>query len=300
MSKGVIAGSASEKLANDISKLSGIPLVKKNVCEKSLNGRFPDGEFYARFPERLPEEVYIVQSTYPPNTDSSYMELFLLADVARDYGAKKVTAVIPYLGYARQDHPKQGEVTSVATTSRILKNIGVENVITVDAHFCRGNEWASIYGILMRNLSALETILNYVDRELKIKDYVLIAPDKGVEPMVRKYNGICLKKERIDAKTVKIKVPEMDLKDRDVVLYDDMVAGGNTMKLSLKEIEKLSPRRRIVSTTHPIFLESAFDLSTEADFIIGTDTIPFFKDRILEQEKAHEVSVASLIAEEIK
>lgn len=290
MSKGIIAGSASEKLAGSISNLSGIPIVEKTSY------RFPDGNFYAKFSKVLPDEAYIVQSTY---RDEHWMELFLLADEARRYGARKVSAVVPYFGYARQDHPEDGEVKSVETIFKMLKGIGVDELISVDVHFFRQAGATEINGITVRNLNALGSILNYVEEELGLDEYVLMAPDKDVEGVIN-HGGVCLQKERIDARIVRTKPPEIDLKDKDIVWYDDMISGGGTMLNGIEVCNSLSPRSHIVTTTHPLMLPpESTKLFDVARYVVGTDTVPF-RDRFSGEIKVHEVSVAGLIAEEIK
>jgi len=151
-------------------------------------------------------------------------------------------------------------------------------------------------GIKVKSLNALGTILNYVEKDLGIDDYVLLAPD-DVESVIN-HGGICLEKERIDARTVKTKPPEIDLRDRNIVWYDDMISTGGTMLKAIEVCDALSPRSHVITTTHPLMLPESLSLFDKAQYIVGTDTIPF-RERFAEEQKVHEVSVANLIAEEI-
>ena len=165
----VIPGPASKELGLKVAEKLGVEAVK---MEYKL---FPDGESYVRFDGSVEgETVAVVQSTYPPQ-DKHLMELCLIADTAKDLGAEKVIAVVPYLAYARQDKRfLPGEAISIRTVGRLLKAAGVDKLITVDAH---SDEALRALGMEVVNVSAIDTLARYMADEKGLRGAFALAPD---------------------------------------------------------------------------------------------------------------------------
>ncbi len=270
----VFAGPASEDFGNALAKRLSLPLLSVTVKE------FSDSE--TRF--KIDEEVHgtrilLVQSTYPP-VDKNYMQLFLAAHHLSQEGAK-VHAVIPYLGYARQD--KQfvaGEVVSLGVVSHLLRSCGVMRVTTVDIHSAEG---LALFAMPTYSVSAIPSLAQYIKKNLNLSNPVVIAPDFGssrrTEAFATLYAAEHLQfaKER-DRVTgdVTINAGELNVKGRDVIIVDDMISTGGTIRAAAEKLRKAQASRIVVGCVHPLLVGDAYEKLIEAgvDEIIGTNTVP--------------------------
>jgi ribose-phosphate pyrophosphokinase len=270
----VFAGPASEDFGNALAKRLSLPLLSVTVKE------FSDSE--TRF--KIDEEVHgtrilLVQSTYPP-VDRNYMQLFLAAHHLSQEGAK-VHAVIPYLGYARQD--KQfvaGEVVSLGVVSHLLRSCGVMRVTTVDIHSAEG---LALFAMPTYSVSAIPSLAQYIKKNLNLFNPVVIAPDFGssrrTEAFATLYGAEHLQfaKER-DRVTgdVTINAGELNVKGRDVIIVDDMISTGGTIRAAAEKLRKAQASRIVVGCVHPLLVGDAYEKLIEAgvDEIIGTNTVP--------------------------
>ncbi|MHC4479336.1 MAG: ribose-phosphate diphosphokinase, partial [Planctomycetota bacterium] len=169
----IVAGSNSTGLAEKISALAKIPLIAKIVR------RFPDGETYIRFGEIdfNGEKVFIVHSLYPDQNDN-LLELLLTIDLVRENGGLSYL-VIPYFAYGRQDKVFQrGEAFSLKTVSKILRSLGPEKIITVDAHFHRQPGDFDFFGMRGRNVSAVTLQISHAKKVIK-GEFTIVGPDAG-------------------------------------------------------------------------------------------------------------------------
>ncbi len=172
----IIPGSNSLPLAKSISDITGFALAQVSAR------KFPDGESYVRIDSKLSGDAIIVQSSYP-NQNDSIMELALLADAAKDAGAETLKAVMPYFPYSRQDKKFQdGEALSIRAVANILKNAGIDEIITVDAHFHRKPEKFDFYGMRATNISAGKILLDFARKT--IPDFSVIGPDFGSSDII--------------------------------------------------------------------------------------------------------------------
>lgn len=285
----VIAGSASPKLAARVAKHLKCQLVKPELR------RFPDGESYVRIPEELQgERAIVVQSTcYPPN--DNLMELFLLLGAAKDLGAKRVTAVVPYLAYARQDKRfKPGEAISIHTVCKLIEQAGANDFLTVDVHedgIMRG------FAIPAYSHSAMPLIGRYLAK-LNLRDPVMLGADQGSSERARRVAAELvadydyLEKKRITPTEVETRPKRLDVSKRDVVIVDDMISTGGTVIKAAKILRKQRARRIFAACTHPVFAGKAFKKIIAAGVrkIFATDTI---------EHRTSVVSVAPILAEAI-
>ena len=263
----VIGGSASEKVANDLSSSLKLSLAKIE------SNRFPDDELYVRILDDISDKhVLIVQSTYP---DPNIIELFLLQEAAKEAGVKEVTVVIPYFGYARQDTKfKDGEPISAKAIAHLI-SLNADRIITVDPH---KEHILDFFDVPAFSCSAVSAIAKYLGK--KNIDLVL-APDKGALNRSKNTSKIMncdfdyLEKTRIDGKTIQIKTKNLEVRNKNVAIIDDIVSTGGTMAKSIKELRKQGAKKVYVACTHGLFAGEAVKKLTSAgcDEIISTDTI---------------------------
>ena len=263
----LISGSASKSIVNDLSK---IMVIKQADVD---NYRFPDGELYIRINESIEnKEIIIVQTTHP---DEKLVELFILLDACRRSKAKKITIVIPYFGYARQDKQfKTGEPISASLFASLISTYADE-VITIDLHKRYITEF---FTIPVKNLSAISAIANYLHSK---KIDLVLAPDKGAFENAKKAAEILkcdvdyLEKTRINGTTIKIAPKNLDVTDKKVAIIDDIISTGGTMATAIKELKNQHAAKVFVACTHGLFAADAIKKLTNAncDEIIATDTI---------------------------
>ena len=263
----IISGTASNTVAEDLSYILKIPRVN------TISKRFPDKEFYVRILDNIKNEhVVIVQTTYP---DPNLVELFLLQNAVEEAGAKKITVIIPYYGYARQDTLFQaGEAISAKAIAGLI-SLNADEVITVDPH---KEHILDFFSTSAKSCTAVPEIANY----LKQKNLDLIlAPDKGALNRAKQASNIVgcdfdyMEKTRIDGTTVEIKPKNLDVQNKNVVIIDDIISTGGTMAKSIKELKIQGAKKVYVSCTHGLFAGDAIKKlsSSGCDEIIATDTI---------------------------
>jgi ribose-phosphate pyrophosphokinase len=255
---------------------------------------FPDGEYCLRFEGDLKgEEVVVVQSSGPPQ-DTSIMQLLLMLDAAKDLGAEKVTAVVPYLAFARQDKRfLPGEVVSAETVVKLIEACGINKFITVNIHSEKTLEQLSIPA---ENLSAITSLAEHF-KSRGLNGAFSLSPDKGAvelaEEADRVLGGGCgwLRKER-DRYTGEIQVEEksLNVKGRDVIVFDDIISSGGTIARAVKMLKTQGARRVYAACVHPLLIGEAKQKihKNGAEEIVGTDSIP---------SSVRRVSLAPLIAE---
>jgi len=270
----LFAGPASEDFGKTLAKRLGLPLLSVTVKE------FSDTE--TRF--KVEEEVHgtsilLVQSTYPP-VDRNYMQLFLAAHHLSQEGAK-VHAVIPYLGYARQDKQfMPGEVVSLGVISHLLRTCGVLRVTTVDIHSAVG---LALFAMPTYSVSAIPILAQYIKKNMNLSSPVVISPDFGSSKRTEAFATIygaehlqfAKERDRVTGE-VRIDAGEMNVKGRDVVIVDDMISTGATIRAAAEKLRKAQASKIVVSCVHPLLVEDAYEKLIEAgvDEIIGTNTVP--------------------------
>jgi len=260
--------------------------------------QFPDGESYVRFDGSVEgETVAIVQSTYPPQ-DKHLLELCLLADTAKDLGARRVIAVVPYLAYARQDKRFiSGEAISVNTVMKLLEASGVDKLITVDIH---SEEILKRMRIEAVNLSAIPLLARYLAEEKGLSGAFALAPDRGALKLAEQASTILgggfgwLHKERSRITgEIRMEEKKLDVSGRTVIIFDDMISTGGTVVAATGLLKKQGASRVYAACTHPLLVNDALRkiMASGCDGVIGTDSIP---------SPVSSVSIAGLIARELR
>ena len=281
----VIGGSASMDLAKELASVMGCDYIQ------AATTTFPDGECYTRIDaEKLDDDVVIVQTTSP---DSKLIELLLLQDAVRRLGAKSITLVIPYFGYARQDRVfKPGEPESAKVMCQHL-DMNCDRVITVDIH---KEAVLNYFNHPHKDLKAAPVIAEYFKG--KGIDMVL-SPDIGAAgraKMVGEVMGVPydhLEKTRLSGTDVRIAPAKADVKGKKVLIVDDMISTGGTIIAAAYALREAGAAGISVACTHGVFVNNAIEKFT------GSSLDALLSCNTLNNPVSH-ISVAFLIAEAIK
>ena len=269
--KKIIAGSSSPSLAKNLSLEMDLPIA--NVTIK----RFPDGECYVRLHEKM-EEAIIVGNTYP---DESIIELFLLQDAARKMGAEKISIVVPYYGYGRQDKIfEEGEAVSAEKIAKLIEQ-DADMIITVDPHKEYITKFFTVPAYIC---SAVEEIAHYFINKVD----TILAPDKGAVERAKKAAEIIgcpfdyLEKKRLSGEEVEMKTKEMDVAGMNVLIIDDIISTGGTMAEAIKNLKRQGARNVFISCSHGLFVGNAIERIRKAgcDEIVSTDTVESIYSKI--------------------
>jgi len=235
--------------------------------------RFPDGELYVRIKEKIEKhEIIIIQTTYP---DENIIELFLLLDACKRANAKKITVIIPYFGYARQDKQfKPGEPISAEALATLIC-VNADEIITIDPH---KEHIKGFFSIPTKSVSAVPALAEYLKNK---KIDVVLAPDEGALKRAKDTAKILncevdyLEKKRIDGNTITIKPKQLEVKNKNVAIIDDIISTGGTMAAAITELKKQKAAKVHVVCTHGLFAGTAIEKLKKAqcDEIISTETI---------------------------
>ena len=285
----VIGGNSSQDLGRKIAKK-----LKAGYVSTSTR-TFPDGESKITI-KKIPKKkiIRVVQSTFPP-VDSNLLHLLSIVSQARKYSSK-IYAIIPYLGYARQDREfLNGEVVTVSVVGKMLKSVGTKKVIVVDIH---SKLALKQLGVSAENVSAVSNLANYT-KKLRLKDPLVVSPDQGGKERAGEFASalktdfIALKKHR-DRKNGKINIltSKVSVKNRDLILVDDMISTGGSIIKAARFLKKQKCRRIYVACTHGLFVNVAEKKIKQAGVtqIISTNTIP---------SNSSKVDVSKILAESL-
>ena len=285
----VIGGNSSQDLGRKIAKK-----LKAGYVSTSTR-TFPDGESKITI-KKIPKKkiILVVQSTFPP-VDSNLLHLLSIVSQARKYSSK-IYAIIPYLGYARQDREfLNGEVVTVSVVGKMLKSVGTKKVIVVDIH---SKLALKQLGVSAENVSAVSNLANYT-KKLRLKDPLVVSPDQGGKERAGEFASalktdfIALKKHR-DRKNGKINIltSKVSVKNRDLILVDDMISTGGSIIKAARFLKKQKCRRIYVACTHGLFVNGAEKKIKQAGVtqIISTNTIP---------SNSSKVDVSKILAESL-
>jgi ribose-phosphate pyrophosphokinase len=287
----IIPGPASKQLGEKVAELLGIEavsLVFKN---------YPDGESYIRLEGTVQnDEVTVVQTTSPPQ-DTRLVQLAIIADAAKRHGATKITAVVPYMAYARQDKVfLPGEAISIEAVARMLKAAGVDSLITVNVHQAKVLEK---FPFPAKAISAISLLAEYFKKKGYERAFAL-APDKGAlwlaEEASMILGGECdfLEKHRDRySGQVTMKKKAFSVHGKAVIIFDDLISTGGTVASAAKIMKELGADRVYAACVHALLIGDAEKRILEAgvEEIIGTDSV---------SSHVSKVSLAPLISEALK
>ena len=268
-------------------------------------GRFPDGETLVKVEEDVRgKDVFIVQPTCPPVNDN-LMELLIFIDCLRRASAKRITAVIPYYGYARQDRKSEGRTPITAKlVANMLTSAGVNRVVTMNLH---ADQIQGFFDIPVDHLTAAPVLAkHFMDR--KLPNIVLLSPDVGNMKFGSEFASriggelaVIYKKRVTSESTVAVNIVG-NVKGKNVMMFDDMITTAGTVCEAARLARQHGAVGIYVAATHAVFAGPAIERLAEADFneIVVTDTIPE-RPEIRERLKNLTVlSVAHLVGEVIR
>ena len=269
----IFSGNSNRPLAEEICKNIGVPLGEATVTS------FPDGESFVKINENIRgQDVYLVQSTCPPS-NHHLMELLIMIDAARRASANRITAVIPFYGYARQDRKDQPRVPITAKlVANLLTAAGANRVLTMDLH---SQQIQGFFDIPVDHLYASPVFFNYLSK-LNKDHLVVCSPDVGGMKMAAAYAdmigaglGLVAKKRR-NATTVEAINVVGEVKDCDVLLVDDITETAGTLTAAAKILRENGARSIRAAVSHCILNEIAYERlrSGLIDELITTDSIP--------------------------
>jgi ribose-phosphate pyrophosphokinase len=293
----VYAGPATPDLAVAVTHHLGVPLGKLGLR------RFPDTETHVQIEESSRgADVYVVQST-GPSVNENIMELLIILDAFRRASAGRVTAIIPYYGYSRQEKKSTGrEPITARLVADLLTTAGADRVVSIDLH---APAIQGFFNISMDHLTAVPIISQYLEQR-KRPDSIVVAPDVGRVKLAAHYAAdlrlpvAVLHKERILDHGARVHAVIGDVRDRAPIIVDDVISTGGTIAEAVRALLDAGARPEItVAATHGLFAGPAFDRLSDPTIaeIVVTDTVP------LKQSPpgltVTTLSVASLLAEAI-
>jgi len=285
----VIAGKSTEDVARKLSKKIKANFVKSQVRV------FADGESKITLSGRISKrKSIVVQSIYPP-VDTNLLQALSLISKAKETSSE-VIAVIPYMGYARQDREfLPGEIVTMKVLGKLFKGAGASKIITVDIHSMIGFKH---FSIKTKNVSAIPELVRYF-KKLSLKNPLVVSPDQGGKERAKEFakelgsKYITLEKKR-DRKTgkVQIKTKNVDVAGRDLILVDDMISTGGSIVKATQFLKKQKCQRVYVACTHALLMNDAEKKIKKAGVtkIVSTNTIP---------NKTSLVDVSNVIAKAI-
>jgi ribose-phosphate pyrophosphokinase len=290
----IFSGRATRYLADKIAEYYGNPLGTSNVTV------FSDGEFQPSFEENLRgRDVFLIQSTFPPT--ENLMELLMMVDAAKRASARRIIAVIPYFGFARQDRKDRPRISIAAKlVANLLQTAGVTRVITMDIH---ADQIQGFFDIPVDNLYASKIFVPYI-QSLGLHDPIMASPDAGGTRRASSYAKMlgtvfCIcHKQRSKPNEIEKMLLIGDVQDRDVILIDDIIDTAGTITRAGQLLKDNGARSVRAFATHPIFSGSAMEKIDNSVFdeVVVTDTIPLKNP----SKKIHVLSTAELFAEVIK
>ncbi len=292
----VFSGTANEPLAQAICKYIGIELGRCNISS------FPDGETFVKVEENVRgEDVFIVQSTCPP-TNHNLMELFIMIDAVRRASAARITAVLPFYGYARQDRKDQPRVPITAKlVANLLVASGANRILTVDLH---AQQIQGFFDIPVDHLYAAPVMYEYL-RKKHLTDLVVVSPDVGGLKMAHAYSqtleaGLAIvAKRRKSATEVESMAVIGDIKGKNILLVDDLTETAGTLTSATALLKKRGAKRILACVSHAILNDVGIERLRKSgiDELITTDTV---QRPAIDGVKIVTLSVAGLLGEAIK
>ncbi|CAI9085310.1 ribose-phosphate diphosphokinase [Candidatus Methylacidiphilum fumarolicum] len=292
----IFSGRANPALATKIAQYVGIPLGQATISS------FPDGETFVKFNENIRgRDVFIVQPTCPP-TNHNLMELLIMIDAARRASAARVTAVIPFYGYARQDRKDQPRVSITAKlVANLLVAAGANRVLAMDLH---AQQIQGFFDIPVDHLTAVPVFYKFLEAN-NLLDLVVVSPDVGGIKMASTYSQLLGKglalvvKKRVDAYHTEADFVVGDVEGRDVLIVDDLTETAGTVVSAATILKKMGARRIYAGISHAVLNQIGIGRlrSSHLEELITTNSVPV---PVVEGVRVTVLDVAPLLGEAIK
>lgn len=297
----ILAGRESKTFARKIAQELGLHLGKVEIAT------FSDSETHVIIREDLKgRDVYLVQATPAPSNDN-VMELLLMAHAAKSQRPKRITAVMPFFGYRRQEKVTvEGEALSFQLVAKMMKAAGIKRVLTIDLHKHRSTKFFKDVGIVSKELRAFPVIVEYLKKK-KLENFVVLAPDKGSIPESTKYAKaldvplVKFYKHRSLRKRDEVRIDrfEGEVKGKDIIIIDDEINTAGTLMGVVEVLKKEKARNIYFACTHGVLSGPALTRLSKSRIrqVIITDTI--FLEPVKRLKKMKILTVTDLFAEQI-
>jgi ribose-phosphate pyrophosphokinase len=295
----VFAGNANPALAKKVCEYLSIPL--GNV----IVGRFPDGEIDVKVDEDVRgSDIFIIQPTCPP-VNENLAELLILIDCFKRASSARITAVLPYYGYARKDRKDEGRVP---ITAKLVANLvtvaGADRLLTIDLHAA---QIQGFFDIPVDHLLAFPVLSGYY-RKKDLSDFVVVSPDVGGIKIARLYSNhlhmrlAVVDKRRVGPEETVVGFVIGDVRDKNAIIIDDLIATGGSICQAARILKEKGAKDIYVGATHPVLCGSVAEKMKDSPIkeIAVTDTIPLNEQARGLGAKIKVLSVASLLGEAIK
>ena len=295
----LFSGRANPDLADRIARFLNLDL---SNCQMST---FPDGEFHCRIEDVRGRDVFLIQPTCPPVNDN-LMELLIMIDTCLRASAERITAVIPYMGYARQDRKDAGRVPITAKlVANMITRAGADRILMMDLHAA---QIQGFFDVPVDHLYAGSVLNEYFkSQNFNKEDIVVVSPDEGsikrAVGHVKRLGGqlAIIDKRRVSADSVKQEnIVGGPIEDKIVLMFDDMISTAGSICGAAKLIKSKGAKEIHVAATHGVFAGNAIEnlKSSPIDSIVVTDTIPLGVAAQLPNIKV--LTVAKMLGEAIK
>ena len=290
------------------------PALAKKICEhlsiqigNAYVGRFPDGEIDLKVNEDVRgADVFLVQPTCPP-VNENLTELLIFIDCLRRASAARITAVLPYYGYARKDRKDEGRVPITAKlVANLITEAGADRVLTVDLHAA---QIQGFFDIPVDHLLAFPVLSKYFEalKSEKSDDLVVVTPDVGGIKLARNYSKkleikmAIVDKRRVGPEETEVGFVIGDVANKNIVMIDDLIATGGSIAQAANVLKEKGAKDIYVGATHPVFCSSAIEKLTSAPIkeIVVTDTIPLSEKAKSCKDKIKVLSISGLLGDAI-
>ncbi len=295
----IFTGNSNVALVEKVCSYLSIPLGRATV------GRFPDGEIDVKVDEDVRgSDIFIIQPTCAPVNDS-LAELLILIDCFKRASSARITAVLPYYGYARKDRKDEGRVPITAKlVANLITEAGADRVLTMDLHAA---QIQGFFDIPVDHLLAFPVISEYY-REKDLSDFVVVSPDVGGIKIARQYSNhlnmrlAVVDKRRMGPEEIEVGFVIGDVEGRNAIIIDDLIATGGSICQAARVLKEKGAKDIYVGATHPVLCGAAVEKLSEAPIkeIAVTDTIPLSDHAKSLGTKIKVLSVSSLLGEAIK
>ena len=293
----LISGSANKNLSDEVAKILKVPLTPVDIK------RFHDGEIYCRVLESVRGcDIYVIQPT-SPDANLNLMELLIMIDALKRSSPDKITAVIPYYGYCRQDKKsKPREPITSKLIANMIQVAGVDRVIMFDLHVAQVQ---GFFDIPSDNLDVIPLFANYI-ADKKIKDMVIVSPDAGGAARARSYGKVLnapiaiVDKRRPEANVAQVENVIGDVKGKSAFLVDDIMDTAGSIAEAANILLKFGAKEVYALATHGVLSHPAVERISKSSLkeVVVTNTIEVSKEKIVSKLKI--ISIAPLLAETIK
>jgi ribose-phosphate pyrophosphokinase len=294
----LFCGRQNRELGQKITEYLGRQLGNARISE------FPDGELLIKLEENVRgRDVFIIQPTCEP-VNENLMELLIFIDCARRASAKRITAVIPYFGYARQDRKDEGRTPITAKLcANLITTAGADRVLVIDLH---ANQIQGFFDIPVDNLEA-EPVLSKHFMGMGLDDLVVVSPDVGNVKTARIYANrldgelAIIEKRRISSDNIETSHIIGNVEDMNVLMVDDIIATAGTITAAAELCRDNGAKSVVIGATHAVLCGQAIERLSDApvDAIVVTDTIPISDEKRRALDKLEVLSISELIGEAI-